>query len=96
MFSERKRKGTSLYDVVTYTLPKLHTGKNWYVDFKCYDPLEGSMKRKKFMLDSIAKISERKKRAAEIITVTTQRLRNGWNPWAEATTDRQCANFGST
>ena len=39
------------------------------------------------------KISERKKRAAEIITVTTQRLRNGWNPWAEATTDRQCANF---
>lgn len=93
MFSERKRKGTSLYDVVTYTLPKLHTGKNWYVDFKCYDPLEGSMKRKKFMLDSIAKISERKKRATEIITVTTQRLRNGWNPWAEATTDRQCANF---
>ena len=93
MFSERKRKGTSLYDVVTYTLPKLHTGKNWYVDFKCYDPLEGSMKRKKFMLDSITKISERKKRATEIITVTTQRLRNGWNPWAEATTDRQCANF---
>ena len=93
MFSERKRKGTSLYDVVTYTLPKLHTGKNWYVDFKCYDPQEGSMKRKKFMLDSIAKISERKKRATEIITVTTQRLRNGWNPWAEATTDRQCANF---
>lgn len=41
MFSERKRKGTSLYDVVTYTLPKLHTGKNWYVDFKCYDPQEG-------------------------------------------------------
>ena len=33
MFSERKRKGTSLYDVVTYTLPKLHTGKNWVSGF---------------------------------------------------------------
>lgn len=55
MFSERKRKGTSLYDVVTYTLPKLHTGKNWYVDFKCYDPLEGSMKRKKSCLTQLQK-----------------------------------------
>lgn len=55
MFSERKRKGTSLYDVVTYTLPKLHTGKNWYVDFKCYDPLEGSMKRKNSCLTQLQK-----------------------------------------
>lgn len=93
MFSTRKRKGASLTEIVTYTLPKLHTGKNWYIDFKCYDPVDGKMKRKKFMLDSIVKVSERKKRAAEIITITTNRLRNGWNPWAEATTERQCAGF---
>lgn len=93
MFSSRKRKGASLDEIVTYTLPKLHTGKNWYVDFKCYDPLDGKMKRKKFMLDSIPKVSDRKKRAAEIITITANRLRNGWNPWAEASTDRQCAGF---
>ncbi len=93
MFSTRKRKGTSLNEIVTYTLPKLHTGKNWYVDFQCYDPIDGKMRRKKFMLDSISKVSDRKKRAAEIITVTTTRLRAGWNPWAEASTDRQYAKF---
>lgn len=93
MSSLKTRKGASLQDVVTYTLPKLHTGKNWYVDFLCYDPVEGKMRRKKFMLDSIAKISDRKKRAAEIIANVTIRLREGWNPWAEATTDRQYAKF---
>lgn len=91
--SLRKRKGTSLHDIVTYTLPKLHTGKNWYIDFVCYDPIDGIMRRKKYMLDSITKLSERKKRAAEIIANVTNQLRNGWNPWAEASTERQYARF---
>ncbi|WP_455673762.1 tyrosine-type recombinase/integrase [Phocaeicola sp.] len=89
----RTRKGTSLHEVVNYTLPKLHTGKDWYVDFKCYDPVDGTMRRKKFMLNSIDKVNDRKKRAAEIITNATNRLRDGWNPWAEASTDRQYAKF---
>ncbi len=50
MFS-RQRKGSPLAAIVSYTLPKLHTGKNWYVDFTCYDPAEQKMKRKKYMLD---------------------------------------------
>ena len=93
MSSQKTRKGASIKDVVTYTLPKLHSGKNWYVDFQCYDPIDGRMRRKKFMLDSITKISERKKRAAEIIANTTNRLRQGWNPWIEATTERLYAQF---
>lgn len=93
MSSQKTRKGASLHDIVTYTLPKLHTGKNWYIDFQCYDPITGMMRRKKFMLDSINKVSDRKKRAAEIIANTTNRLHGGWNPWAEATTDRQYAKF---
>lgn len=91
----KTRKGASLNEVITYTLPTLHTGKNWYVDFLCYDPLEGKMKRKKFMLDSIKKQSERKKRAAEIIANCTNRLRTGWNPWAEASNSRQYIKFAS-
>ena len=51
------------------------------------------MRRKKYMLDSIAKISDRKKRAAEIIANATSRLRSGWNPWIEASTERQYAKF---
>lgn len=41
-----KRRGASLNSIIPYTLPKLHTGKNWYIDFKAYDPLEQKMKRK--------------------------------------------------
>lgn len=89
MSATKKRKGASVNDVVTYTLPRLHTGKNWYVDFQCFDPLTGTMRRKKYMLDSIHKVSERKKRATEIISNATNRLREGWNPWAEASNDRQ-------
>lgn len=93
MFSLKTRKGASLKEIVTYTLPKLHTGKNWYIDFQCYDPVDGRMKRKKYMLDSIEKVSDRRKRATEIIATATERLRNGWNPWADASSERQYAKF---
>lgn len=93
MSSPKTRKGSSINNIVDYTLPKLHTGKNWYIDFTCFDPADGKMRRKKYMLDSIEKISDRKKRAAEIIANTTTRLRNGWNPWAEASTERQYSKF---
>lgn len=89
----KTRKGASLHEVINYTLPKLHTGKNWYVDFLCYDLVEGKMRRKKYMLDSIKSQSARKKQAAEIITNCTNRLRSGWNPWAEASNSRQYAEF---
>ena len=39
MYSSKTRKGASLKEVITYTLPKLHIGKNWYVDFLAYDPV---------------------------------------------------------
>ena len=45
------------------------------------------------MLDSITKVTDRKKRAVEIIATLTAKLRNGWNPWAEASTERQYARF---
>lgn len=93
MFSNKTRKGAPVKDIVTYTLPKLHTGKNWYVDFQCYDPADGRMRRKKYMLDSIKKASDRRKRAVEIIANATARLKNGWNPWAEASNDRQYTQF---
>lgn len=73
MFS-RQRKGSPLAAIVSYTLPKLHTGKNWYVDFTCYDPAEQKMKRKKYMLDGIVKVTDRRKMAADIIATVSQRL----------------------
>ena len=93
MSLSKTRKGSTITNIVDYTLPKLHTGKYWYVDFTCFDPADGKMRRKKYMLDSISKISERKKRGAEIIANATSRLRSGWNPWIEASTERQYAKF---
>ena len=89
MYSTKKRKGASLTEVLNYTLPKLHTGKTWYVDFMCYDPAEQKMKRKKYMLDGITKVTDRRKRAVDIIANVTARLREGWNPWVEASNSRQ-------
>lgn len=91
--SQTKRKGASIDTVIGYTLPKLHTGKSWYVDFNSYDPLEQKMKRKKYMLDGISKTSERKRRAAEIITNITCQLRSGWSPWADTSNSRQYTLF---
>ena len=93
MYSTTKRKGASISDIISYTLPKLHTGKTWYIDFKCFDPLEQKMKRKKYMLDGIEKITIRKKRAAEIIASLTNRLLTGWNPWADTSNSRQYTLF---
>ena len=88
--STRKNR---LSDVVPYTLPQLHTGKTWYVDFFCFDPVVGTMKRKKYHLDRYKTISERKARATEIITTVTARLRSGWNVWVKVETTREHTPF---
>lgn len=95
MFSTRTRKGAPLTEILSYTLPKLHTGKNWYVDFMCFDPAEQKMKRKKYMLDGVSKTTERRKMAAEIISTVTTRLRSGWNPWIELSNSRQYAKVNA-
>ena len=92
MYSKVSKK-SSLKEVLYYTLPKLHTGKYWYVDFCCLDPATKEMKRKKYMLNNIEKITERRKMAAEIIANVTHRLRSGWNPWAEVSNSRQYAKW---
>ncbi len=43
------------------TYPRLHTKKSWYVDFMSFDPGAGKMRRKKYMLDGIPKITDRRK-----------------------------------
>lgn len=92
MFSKSTQR-TSLKEIMHYTLPKLHTGKYWYVDFFCLDPATREMKRKKYMLNNIEKITERRKMAADIIATVSNRLRSGWNPWADVSNSRQYTKF---
>lgn len=75
-------------EVLNFTYPKLHTGKSWYVDFTSFDPATGTMRRKKYMLDSVPKVTERRKRAAEIIESLLKLLRAGWSPWVNVDDNR--------
>lgn len=84
----KRKKLNSLGEVLKFTYPKLHTGDKWFVDFYAYDPADGSMRRKKFHLDNVEKISERRKRATELIESLTKLLRSGWNPWVNADNNR--------
>lgn len=87
MCPSRKKK-ISKGEVMKFTYPKLHTGKSWYVDFMSYDPGTETMRRKKYMLDGVAKVRERRKQAAELIEALTEKLRQGWSPWVDASTNR--------
>ena len=86
---KRNQNGASAYEIITYSLPKLHTGKTWFVDFQCYDPAEGKMRRKKYHLDGIKSARERKLRAQELIAGLTAKLKSGWNVWVDCGTSRQ-------
>ena len=83
-----RKNFSSKSEVLSFTYPKLHTGKSWYVDFFSYDPALGSMKRKKYMLDSIDKVGERRRRAAELIESLMKLLRSGWSPWVNIDDNR--------
>ena len=79
--------------LVDYTLPRLHKGKQWYVDFYAYDPAVGDLRRKKYMLDSYKKVNERENYAAILIHNIFERLKHGWNPWTDATKTRHFTEF---
>ena len=80
--------------IIGFTLPRLHTGKNWYVDFFAYDPVSDGMKRKKYMLDRTRNRSDRRKMATLLISNLTQRLITGWNPFVRNDSTRHLTPFG--
>ena len=83
----------SLGEVLQFTYPKLHTGVKWFVDFCAYDPADGKMKRKKYHVDNISKITDRRKRAHELIESLTKLLRSGWSPWVDGDSSRTYTLF---
>ena len=80
--------GSNVSELVGYTYPKLHKGKEWYVDFYAIDPVTNKMKRKKFSIDTNLRIAERNRRATEIINVVSTQLMKGWNPWVSSDASR--------
>lgn len=80
--------------VLGYSLPVYHeNGKKKYVDFSCYDPALGTMRRKKYHLDKYRTKKERKLHADLLISTLSIKLRSGWNPWCDVASDRQLTSF---
>ena len=78
------KQNEKMQSVISYTLPKLYTGKkgnDWYVAFNAFSPVDGKMKIKRIKLNHIEKKSERRKYAADLIYRLSNELRRGWNPW---------------
>ncbi len=81
-------------DIMGYRTPTFHqTAKSCYVDFYCFDPARGEMRRKKIHLERYKKKSDRKRHADLLIHTLTDKLCKGWNPWVEAVTDRSFTDF---
>ena len=64
-----------------YTIPRLHEGKKWYVDFYAIDPSTGEARRKKFYVPDMKTKRERRAFADSLIERVASKLRIGWNPW---------------
>lgn len=79
--------------IVEFTLPRLHKGKQWYIDFFCYDPVVNKMRRKKYMLDHLHTVREKENMAAILIHNIFEKLKIGWNPFTNARNTRQFTEF---
>ena len=77
-------------NIVGYTPPTLHKGVRWFVDFTSLDPARGLMRRKRYYIKDSLSVSEKKRRASEIMDVLTKQLAQGWNPWV---TDDESRGF---
>lgn len=77
-------RNSQIKSIISYTYPKLHVGKEWYVGFMAFDPVAGNMKRKKIKVNHIEKIAERRRMASDLISRLTIKLSQGWNPWIES------------
>lgn len=81
MFSKNSKKIQS--ELITFTPPRRHDGKNSYIDFQIRDPITGRLKRKKYMLDKYREGQERDFMAMQIIANIYEQVMHGWNPWVE-------------
>ncbi len=88
-----RTSSSTVLNLTGFSYPKLHEGKNWYVDFYVIDPATDRPRRKKYMLDNIRKIGDRRRRAAEIIQNVTTRIHAGWNPWVRTEETRAFTLF---
>ena len=87
-----RRTSASFIDVMGYTTPRYHEGKDCYVDFYCTDPETGKKRRKKYFITATSKRQRRAEADALIIRISAK-LRQGWSPFIGDTTNRGNVKF---
>ncbi|WP_286155815.1 site-specific integrase [Parabacteroides goldsteinii] len=83
MSNIQKKPDSALKEIIAYTLPELYTGKEWYVGFYAFDPLQGKMRRKKIKINFIKGTTKRRKYGEGLKQRLIEKLSKGWNPWIE-------------
>ena len=83
MDTYQQNRNTSLKEIISYTLPELYVGKEWYVGFYAFDPVLGKMRRKKIKINFIKGLTKRRKYGEDLKKRVTEKLLKGWNPWIE-------------
>lgn len=86
-------KSGAIAEIKGWTPPKLHQGKDCYVDFLAFEPLSGKMKRKKIMLGHVKGKKSQREYADGIIRRLTEKLLSGWNPWMDTNNAAEYAKF---
>lgn len=82
-------KQNSFKSLMGYSAPKFHlTAKSCYVDFYCFDPAHGVMRRKKYNVEKCKSKKETERRACDVISLLNTKLRSGWNPFVDSQTSR--------
>lgn len=71
----------SATEILHFRPPQLAEGKEWYVYLHAKHPTTGEMKRKRYKLNHIKSITERRRYAKKLIEELTNKLYQGWNPW---------------
>jgi len=89
----KNQQNHELSQIVSYTPPRLYTGKEWYVGWYSYDPILQCLRRKKIKINHISNKTARKKYGNDLITRIYDKLRWGWNPWIAAENSKSYLTF---
>lgn len=90
---QKNKKKAKQDEIMSFTYPRLVTGKDWYILFYAFDPARNEMRRKRIKLNHIDKPSERKQYAAGRIKQIFKELDQGWNPWIESQNEKAYHKF---
>lgn len=82
------RKKNGVAKGLAYTPPQYRNNKGGsYIEFYAYDPLDGTMRRKRIKVNHINGSLNRKRYATECIQRFANLLSDGWNPWTDCDPD---------